>query len=213
MQVVESKVIINKIFRSVLIVVAGVYLSSCQSGAPGKTITLSNGAKTTETVAREISEPKFNAFLYLKNFSKVEYSRQANYSVEKEKYYQGGGYTLNIQHTLRSWFGNNVEQGYQDKARFVQFLKTVRKPELESSIQFVRLSNGYGYYANNDRCIVARFAKRIKSHTIFDNDSGQPDTIVMLVTCQGLTVSAEEFMDLLDFAGDKDRASDYRVKG
>jgi len=199
--------------RTLGLVFVGIALTACQGNKNfDSSVKLSSGQTVAASSLRETVDPEFNAFLYLKNFSKVEYSQRASYTVDREKYYQGKYYTLNIQHVVRAWFNDSVQADAKDKEEFLGFLDRVKHSNLASDVRFAETASGFGYYADNGRCIVARFAKRVKSRTSFDNDFGAPDTLAELVTCRGLTVSPEEFLSLLDFADAGDLAQLRQLK-
>ena len=161
--------------KTTLLIFLVLSVAACQSGKYDKTIKLAGGSTAAVSQDAETDEPLFNAFLYLNSFSKVDYSVRASQSIIAEKFYQGTGYTLKIEHHRISWFNMRGGSDFKDVESFNTFLRKSNRSNLVGHGKYIEDNSGYGFYADDGNCVAAMYAKRIKDHTRFDNDDGGPD--------------------------------------
>ncbi len=184
--------------KIIVLLLAPIFLSACQTDGntvAGKTI---GGIATYSSEYTETQKPNFNAFIFLPKFTKVTRTSRASHATQTEKFYQGGIYTLNIEHTPSGNFNQQTDQYLKNKDSFVQYLRKSNSSSLADNVVFIKTRNGYGFKAENENCVAARYGKNLKGNSSFQQ--GKFDTIIKLFTCKGLNVSVEEFVQRVDFS-------------
>ena len=135
----------------------------------------------------------FNARLLIKNVSHVIRSHHYKGDVEREQFKHATFITAWAYHNKVGFFQKEFVDYVSSRATFEKFLNHRSREEL---VEFVRPyggDNGRGYIAQNNVCNAGLVVKRLKGQTNFSNDTGQPDTVIYTMNCNGLNVEPEEF--------------------
>jgi len=147
--------------------------------------------------------PIFNAVRFLDGKLTLSVTDRGKGNIKKETIYQDGKKVLSIQYVLLAWFNDASITSAKNRSGIDRLLSRTGHTDLNVKPIELQHRGIFGYYAENDKCVVAEFTKRIKGRTQFGDDEGNPDIFASLSTC-GIKVSAKEFIMQLGFAESSD---------
>lgn len=194
--------------KRLAVLAVALLLSACVTS--GQTDSGGTNMLLTERGQFEPWESRFNTFLLLN--PEAEYETKATERDNGNSWWEDidradGPGRIHVEHQVMTWFSATTEQSMEDRTLF-DTLAAALPHDMSKAVPFDisnRRVRGWSVLTND--CVTAVFSKRLKPPTMYDNDRGLPDTVVMMSGCGFLDVTPEEFAQGLALIEPSDKAA------